>query len=64
MKTSEIRKKSNDELEQELIDLRKEQFKVRMQVATQQLSATNKVKEIRRAIARVKTIRTERSAVK
>jgi large subunit ribosomal protein L29 len=44
-----------------LLDLRKEQFNLRFQRATGQLESTNRIKAVRRDIARVKTIQTERA---
>ena len=49
-------KKSNAELQTELEALLKEQFGLRMQVATQQLQNTSKLKQVRRGIARVRTL--------
>lgn len=59
MKVSEIRNKTNSELNLLLISLSKEQFNLRMQKGTQQLSTTDRFKKIRRDIARVKTVATE-----
>ena len=60
MKRSErkrdLREKSPAELETELTALLKEQFGLRMQVATQQLQNTSKLKQVRRGIARVRTL--------
>ena len=60
-KIADVRAKSADELEGMLVDLRKEQFNLRFQRATGQLEATGRIKEVRRDIARVKTIIGERS---
>ncbi len=60
MKASELKAKSVDELKQELLSLSKEQFGLRMQVATQQLSNTSQLTKVRRNIARVKTVLTEK----
>ena len=51
-----LREKSADELKAHLIDLRKEQFSVRMQQVTGQLSKTHDIRRVRREIARVKTL--------
>jgi large subunit ribosomal protein L29 len=59
-KTTELRVKSAAELEQELLSLTKAQFGLRMQVATQQLSNNSQLGKVRRDIARVKTILTEK----
>jgi large subunit ribosomal protein L29 len=64
MKTSELRAKNDDDLQKELLALRKAQFGLRMQVATQQLSNTSQVGKVRKDIARVKTIQCEKAAVK
>jgi large subunit ribosomal protein L29 len=58
MKASELKNKSVDDLQQELLSLSKEQFGLRMQVATQQLSNTSQLTKVRRNIARVKTVLT------
>jgi len=60
MKASELRVKSAADLEQELLSLTKAQFGLRMQVATQQLSNNSQLCKVRRDIARVKTILTEK----
>jgi large subunit ribosomal protein L29 len=62
MKASELKAKSAAELQQELLSLNKAQFGLRMQVATQQLSNTSQLTKVRRDIARVKTILTEKGA--
>ncbi len=56
MKASELKGKSNDELQQELQSLLKAQFSLRMQKATQQISNTSQLKKVRRDIARVRTV--------
>ncbi len=55
MKATDLRSKSNDELAEELLSLRKEQFNLRMQQATGQLARPHEHKQVRRSIARVKT---------
>jgi large subunit ribosomal protein L29 len=60
MKASELKAKSVADLQQELLSLNKEQFGLRMQVATQQLSNTSQLSKVRRNIARVKTVLTEK----
>lgn len=64
MKASELRQKSDAELGKELLDLRKAQFSLRMQLATQQLSNTSQLRQLRKDIARIKTIQTERMTAK
>jgi large subunit ribosomal protein L29 len=56
MKASEFRAKSPDELREQLLDLKKEQFNPRFQKATGQLENTARVGQVRRDIARIKTI--------
>jgi large subunit ribosomal protein L29 len=56
MKIADIRGKTADQLKDELSSLRKEQFNLRFQRATGQLENTSRVREVRRDIARVKTI--------
>lgn len=57
----DIRAKSPDELEGQLVDLRREQFNLRFQRATGQSESVARVKTVRREIARVKTIIAERT---
>ena len=64
MKIADIRAKTSDELNDELARLKKEQFNLRFQKATAQLEKTARVKEVRRSIARIKTIAAEKSAAK
>ena len=56
MKISEVRDLSADQLDDELIKLKREQFNLRFQTATGQLENTARVREVRRAIARIKTV--------
>ena len=60
MKASDIRKKSDEELEKELLDLNREAFNLRMQKGTGQLARSSQMGVVRRDIARIKTIQTER----
>ncbi len=60
MKADELRKMSVEELRKELMELLREQFNLRMQKASSQLSQFHQVKKVRRDIARVKTIMTEK----
>ena len=64
MKTPELRANSDADLQKELLDLRKAQFGLRMQMATQQLTNTSQVGKVRKDIARVKTIQREKAAAK
>ncbi len=60
MNATELREKSTDELQQELLSLLREEFNLRMQRATGQLSKPHLFKQVQRNIARVKTIMTEK----
>lgn len=62
MKHNELRKKTDAELAQELLGLRKEQFNLRMQRATGQLSRPDQFGKVRKNIARIKTLLAERGA--
>jgi large subunit ribosomal protein L29 len=55
LKTEDLRAMSPDQLDDELIKLKKEQFNLRFQKATGQLASTARVREVRRDIARIKT---------
>jgi len=59
MKAEELRKKSSKELQEELQELLKEQFKLRMQKGSGQMSSPARFKSVRRDIARIKTIMME-----
>ena len=59
MKAEELRKKSSAELKEELQELLKEQFKLRMQKSTGQMNNSARFKTLRKEIARVKTVMTE-----
>ncbi|MBJ3784128.1 MULTISPECIES: 50S ribosomal protein L29 [Devosia] len=64
MKASDVRAKTADELKDQLVDLKKEQFNLRFQRATQQLEKPARVKEVRRDIARIKTVLGQKNAAK
>ena len=64
MKASELKAKSVADLKNELLSLTKAQFGLRMQVATQQMTNTSEFRKVRRDIARVKTVLTEKGAQK
>ena len=61
MKPSDIRVMSDDQLSDELAKLKKEQFNLRFQAATNQMENTARVREIRRDIARIRTIQAEKA---
>ena len=62
MKAVDIRTKTLDELSDELLSLKKEQFNLRFQRATGQLENTMRVRQVRRDIARIKTIAAQKRA--
>lgn len=64
MKATELRQKDDADLGKELLDLRKAQFSMRMQLATQQLTNTSQLRKLRKDIARVKTVQHERATTK
>lgn len=59
-KISDLRAKSDDELTNALASLKKEQFNLRFQAATSQLEKASRVREVRREIAKIKTLQNER----
>ncbi|MEQ8710541.1 MAG: 50S ribosomal protein L29 [Rhodospirillales bacterium] len=61
MKAEDIRQKSDDELKDQLLSLKKEAFNLRFQRASGQLENTARVTQVRRDIARVKTIMGQRA---
>ena len=62
MKAGDVRVMTPDQLSDELVKLKKEQFNLRFQRATGQLENTGRVREVRRDIARVKTIAAQKRA--
>ena len=60
MKATDLRKKSTDDLNKELVEVRKAQFSARMQISTQQSNKTDQLKKFQKDIARIKTILTEK----
>jgi large subunit ribosomal protein L29 len=62
MKASELRGKSVDELKGQLVDLKKELFNLRFQKATGELQNTARFRQVRRDVARVKTLLAEKQA--
>lgn len=61
MKATELKNKSVEELNAELLSLLREQFNLRMQHSSGQLEKTDQIKKVRRNIARVKTILTQKA---
>jgi large subunit ribosomal protein L29 len=58
----DLRAKSDDQLTEQLTELKREAFNLRFQAATNQLERPARIKEVRRQIARIKTLQTQRSA--
>jgi large subunit ribosomal protein L29 len=56
MKIDEVRRLTPDQLSEQLTNLKKEQFNLRFQAATSQLEKTHRVNEVRKDIARIKTV--------
>ena len=61
MKAADVHAKTDDELKEQLIELRKEAFNLRFQAASGQLENTARVRQVRRDISRTKTILGERN---
>jgi large subunit ribosomal protein L29 len=61
MKAIELRSKSVEELRKELLELRRAQFGLRMQLATQALTKNSEIQRVKREIARVHTVLTEKA---
>jgi len=62
MKTDDIKVLTVDQLSDELLKLKKEQFNLRFQKATGQLENTSRVREVRRTIAKIKTVQRQKAA--
>jgi large subunit ribosomal protein L29 len=58
----DLRARTDDQLTEQLVELKREQFNLRFQAATNQLERPARIKEVRRAIAQIKTLQTARSA--
>ena len=61
-KIADLTAKTDDQLSQDLGELKREQFNLRFQAATNQLEKPARVREVRRTIAQIKTLQTQRSA--
>ncbi|WP_126172424.1 50S ribosomal protein L29 [Altericroceibacterium xinjiangense] len=57
----DLRSRSDDQLTEDLAQLKREQFNLRFQAATSQLERPARIKEVRRAIARIKTVQAQRA---
>ena len=60
-KFENLRTKTDDQLNEQLVELKREQFNLRFQAATNQLERPARIKEVRRSIAQIKTLQTERT---
>ena len=60
-KFDDLRTRSDDELTTELGELKREQFNLRFQAATNQLEKPSRIREVRRTIAQIKTLQTQRA---
>jgi large subunit ribosomal protein L29 len=60
-KIDDLKTRSDDQLSEQLGELKREQFNLRFQAATNQLEKPSRVREVRRSIAQIKTLQTERS---
>ena len=56
----ELKSRSDDQLVEQLAELKREQFNLRFQAATNQIEKPSRVREVRRTIARIRTLQTER----
>ena len=57
----DLKVKSDDQLQQQLLELKREQFNLRFQAATNQLEKPSRVKTVRKTIARIKTLQNQRA---
>ena len=60
MKASDVKALTDDQLQDELLSLKKEQFNLRFQSATGQIENTARIREVRRTVARIKTVQQQR----
>ena len=60
-KKQDLKVQTDDQLQQQLIDLKREAFNLRFQAATNQLEKPSRVRVVRRTIARIKTLQTQRA---
>jgi len=64
MKIEDVRGMTPDQLAEQLVSLKKEQFNLRFQKATGQLNNTSRVRDVRRTIAKIKTVQSQKAATK
>ena len=57
----DLKVKTDDQLQQQLIDLKREQFNLRFQAATNQIEKPSRIREVRRTIAKIRTLQNERA---
>ena len=62
MKAADVREMTESQLEDKLLELKKEQFNLRFQKASGQLEKTDRINKVRKEISRIKTIMTEKAA--
>jgi large subunit ribosomal protein L29 len=62
MKAKDVQQMTDDQLQDKLIELKKEQFNLRFQAASGNIENTARVRQVRRGVARVKTAQTQRSS--
>ena len=60
-KIDDLKTRTDDQLSEQLGDLKREQFNLRFQAATNQLEKPSRIREVRRTIAQIKTLQTERA---
>ncbi len=60
-KVDDLKTRTDDQLQQQLVDLKREQFNLRFQAATNQLEKPSRVREVRRTIAQIKTLQSQRA---
>ena len=61
MNTEDLRNQTDDQLVEQLAELKREQFNLRFQAATNQIEKPSRVREVRRTIARIRTLQNERA---
>ena len=61
-KTADLKTKTDDQLSEDLLQLKKEQYNLRFQSATGQLEKPSRIREVRRTIARIQTLQNERKS--
>ena len=62
MKAKDVQQMTDDQLQDKLIELKKEQFNLRFQAATGQIENSARVRQVRRGVARIKTVQNQRAS--